>query len=409
MKEMLITELVENTLKEVKNYGYCENSYNIFKQHYNNLLKYYNSKEIKYYSYETSLLFLKEVWNIDINSGHFNYWQSRKCRSIKILDDVYNGYEIRIKYSYTKIKLSAYENILNSYIDYINKIGYSKLNIKSTNEFLLRFLKYIEDKQINIAELDLEMITKYLETFNCINKITLKNYIFILKMFLKYLYDNNIIKNYIWNLLPVIKKTKNTRLPSIWNFDELNKLLNSIDTNTNKGKRNLAIIMLALTTTLRANDLISLKLNNIDFDNNIIKVVQNKTQNEVVLPLMDKTKNALLDYIENARPTNTIYNNVFLSCRKITKPLNNSSSLSTMIKVYSNALKFKNNQKRGIHSLRHTTLNYLFNDNETSISTITEISGHSNPDSLNAYIKTDIKRLSELTLNIRDFGGEDSE
>ena len=72
-------------------------------------------------------------------------------------------------------------------------------------------------------------------------------------------------------------------------------------------------------------------------------------------------------------------------------------------------MQLKNNQKRGIHSLRHTTLNYLFNDNETSLTTITEISGHYNVDSLNAYIKTDIKRLSEFTLSIKDFGGEQNE
>ena len=87
----------------------------------------------------------------------------------------------------------------------------------------------------------------------------------------------------------------------------------------------------------------------------------------------------------------------------------NSSALSTMLKKYCNKLGLDYNQKRGIHSLRHTTLNYLFNDNETSLITITEISGHNNPNSLNSYIKTDLKRLSEFTLNINDFIGEVNE
>lgn len=228
-------------------------------------------------------------------------------------------------------------------------------------------------------------------------------------MFLRYLYDQKIIKEKFGEMLPNIRIPKNAKLPSIWNFSDLNQLLNSIDINTNKGKRNFAIIMLGITSTLRASDIINLKLENIDFNNNVITIIQEKTKNEVVLPLMDQTKEALLDYIKNARPSNTNYSNVFLSCRSIARPITNSSALSSMLSKYSYQLGFKHNQKRGIHSLRHTTLNYLFNDNETSLTTLTEISGHSNPNSLNAYIKTDTKRLVEFTLNINDFDGDINE
>ena len=124
---------------------------------------------------------------------------------------------------------------------------------------------------------------------------------------------------------------------------------------------------------------------------------------------MDKTKDALLDYINNARPIASNYQHIFLSCNTISKPITNTSALSTMLKRYSNKVGLTNNKKRGIHSLRHTTLNFLFNDNETSLTTITEISGHYNPDSLNAYIKTDITRLAEFTLTIKDFGGDQDE
>ncbi len=58
MKEILITTLVEETLKEVKKFGYCDNSYKIFNMHYNNLLSYYEEKNIKNYSYDVSVSFL---------------------------------------------------------------------------------------------------------------------------------------------------------------------------------------------------------------------------------------------------------------------------------------------------------------------------------------------------------------
>ena len=297
----------------------------------------------------------------------------------------------------------------DKYIEYNQKIGLSNENIKNTRYFISRFLKNLQNSEMMIQKLDILKINEYLSSFKSINQITLKNYIFILKKFLCYLFENNIIDKKLENQLPNIKKAKNSKLPSVWNFNELNQVINSINRTTNKGKRDYAIIILAITTALRGCDIINLKLNNIDFKNNIITIIQKKTKQEVTIPLMDKTKKALLDYINNARPINTKYQHLFLSCQSIVRPITSTSTLSTILKKYSNKIQLKNNQKRGIHSLRHTTLNYLFNDNETSLTTITEISGHYNADSLNAYIKTDIKRLSEFTLSIKDFGGEQNE
>jgi len=409
MKEELITTLVEKTLKEVKKFGYVENSYKIFERHYKNLIKFYNEKKIENYSYETSVLFLKEKWNIDITQGNYSYWQSRKCRAIKILDDVYNHRELRIRYNYTSIILSDNNQILlNKYLDYNQKIGLSSKNINGIKQFISRFLKHLEDNKINVSALNVLNINEYLLSFKSISKISLKDYIFMLKEFLNYLFENNIIDKNYKNQLPSIKRPKNSKLPSVWSFDELNQVINSIDRTSYNGKRDYAIILLAITTALRGYDIINLKLTDINFKENIITVIQEKTKREIIIPLMDKTKDALLDYINNARPTSN-YPHIFLSCNAISRPITNTSALSTMLKRYSNKVGLTNNKKRGIHSLRHTTLNFLFNDNETSLTTITEISGHYNPDSLNAYIKTDAKRLAEFTLNIKDFGGDHDE
>ena len=407
MKEILITTLVDETMREVKKFGYCEKSCKIFENHFKNLIQYYIKNDVQNYSYYISIKFLKDMYNLDINKGHFNYWESRKCRTIKMLDDVYNGRDIKIKYSYTEPILSEQnKKILEDYINYNIKIGLSNKNIKGIKEFIRRFLKYLEENNIDISNLNSLIINKYLLSKTEINKITLKNYIFILKMFLRYLYDKKVISKKLENKLPTLKRPKNSNLPSVWNFAELNQVLNSIDKASKKGKRDYAIIMLAITTALRGCDIVNLKLNNIDFENNIITIIQEKTKREIIIPLMDKTKIALIDYINNARPNNTNYQYVFLSCKSTIKPIMNTSALSSMLKKYSDKINLNKNQKRGIHSLRHTTLNYLFNDNETSLTTITEISGHCNADSLNAYIKTDENRLSEFTLSLKDFGGD---
>ena len=275
MKEESITTLVEKALKEVKKFGCNDCTYKVYEQYYNSLIEFYKTKDVKYYSYEISVLFLKEKWNIDIIQGHFKHNQTIKCRATKILDDVFKQREPKKQYYYTAISLSDNNQILlNKYIEYNQKIGLSNENIKNIRRFISTFLKYLEEGKMSIQKLGILKVNEYLSSFKSINQLTLKNYIFILKKFLCYLFENNIIDKKLENQLPNIKKTKNSKLPSVWNFNELNQVINSINRTTNKGKRDYAIIILAITTALRGCDIINLKLNNVDFKNNIIKFMQ---------------------------------------------------------------------------------------------------------------------------------------
>ena len=83
--------------------------------------------------------------------------------------------------------------------------------------------------------------------------------------------------------------------------EDLICILNAIDTSTPKGKRNKAIILLGAATGMRAADIVSLKLSNIDWRNGIITLNQTKTGKCVRIPLTELVALALQDYILNAR------------------------------------------------------------------------------------------------------------
>lgn len=87
--------------------------------------------------------------------------------------------------------------------------------------------------------------------------------------------------------------------------EELEQILNVIDTSSDIGKRDRAIILSAATTGLRACDLIRMKLTDIDWRKGEIRLVQKKTGRTVYVPLVKETGEALRDYILNARPGQT--------------------------------------------------------------------------------------------------------
>ena len=80
---------------------------------------------------------------------------------------------------------------------------------------------------------------------------------------------------------------------------EINKLFKAIDKNTNEvlGKRDKTIISLALATALRVSALVNINVNDIDFDNNVIKVIE-KRQKVREIQIGDNIKNLLIEWVE---------------------------------------------------------------------------------------------------------------
>lgn len=407
MKELTFLQLVEKTKEEVIKFGYSNTSIEEYNQIFKELILYFQENSIEKFDYDTAYTYFKNKYSItDLALKGINKYQLKRFRACKILQDVSNGKNIQFQYDYkikTIITNSDYSDFINSFLEYIEKIGLSKNVIdrmKSVNQNFLFFLENHKVKKIEMV--DYNTILSFISTMPT-NRKSRNLYLYYLRTFLDYLYEKNIIKEKLSILISNYKIVKNDKVPSIWNFEEVKQLLESIDRSDSKGKRNYAIIKLALTTSMRGIDIINLKIQDVDFKDNKISFVQEKTKIAVELPLLDSTKEAIKDYILEARPKAN-YDNLFLTLSPISSPISDTSVLTTMIKRYAKQLNFKTNQKRGIHSFRHTVLNYLFNDRETSLSTITEISGHINEESLQPYIKTDIERLKELTLTYKDFG-----
>ncbi|MCL1879683.1 MAG: tyrosine-type recombinase/integrase [Actinomycetia bacterium] len=84
--------------------------------------------------------------------------------------------------------------------------------------------------------------------------------------------------------------------------DEVSGLLGAIGTSTAKGKRDNAIVRLALGTGLRNCDIVALTLDDISWRADEIRLAQGKTSEPLALPLLPDVGNAIADYILNARP-----------------------------------------------------------------------------------------------------------
>lgn len=413
MKETNLSQLIEKAEKEVIDFGYSKSLIEIYNNCFDELKLYFNQQSIEYFERDLAINYVKNKFKItEINSKSKTRWRWLYLRACEMLDDINNGNKIKKCYLHlynhrNVLNNPEYNNVLNTFVEYLINIG---LSDNVTNPMLhqnKRFLIFLENRKIdNLKSLNYNLLLDFITTMPPKRK-TRNLYLYYLRTFLGYLYEKKFINEDLSLLISNFKIVKNDKVPSVWDFKDVKMLLNSIDKTTAKGKRDYAIIVLALTTSMRGIDIVKLKISNIDFINNKISFIQQKTKNSVTLPLLESTKEAIKDYILEARP-NSKYENLFLTVESIPTPISRTGTLTNIIQSYVNKINLNINQKRGIHSFRHTVLNYLFNDNETSITTITEISGHIKPESLNPYIKTDFKKLKEFTLNKKDFGNNEN-
>ena len=112
----------------------------------------------------------------------------------------------------------------------------------------------------------------------------------------------------------------------------MNRLLGVIDRSSPLGKRDYAIILIAVRLALRSSDIRNMTFSCIDWKKNTIELTTQKTKKPTVLLLLNDVGEALIDYIRNGRPiceTKTIFVRLAAPFLEI-----GQSGLSAIVKKY---------------------------------------------------------------------------
>lgn len=203
------------------------------------------------------------------------------------------------------------------------------------------------------------------------------------------------------SFLPGIRKRR--RIYPYLTKDERKRIESLLDMPLVDGlsRRDLAIFMLLYFTGIRRGDIATLKLQDIDWSDDVITVVQGKTRRKNTLPLLPMIGNSILDYIEYERPrSGSDY--LFLSTNRIPDKLSGGGIYDIVEKVLRMAGVRTEGGRKGTHLLRHN-LSVSLLESGTATPLITEILGHSCPESVSAYLGSDEAALKKCSLSIADF------
>lgn len=309
----------------------------------------------------------------------------------------------RISMKEVSLKLNnKYNDIILKYLTEVKNLNLKASSIY-TREYIAKILLYYLqlNNVLEIEQLCRKDIINFMNEFNTCSKFTIKDYLAMIKVFLKFLYSYNYIKEPIHIFLPKVIVPRQSKIPSVWDEKDIEKLLSSIDRNTALGKRDYAILLLIIKLGLRKKDVITLKFSNINWKNKTINIVQNKTGQVVSLPLLDDIGWAIIDYIKNGRPQVQI-ETVFLTHKKnISSFSENHGNISAILLKYMKKANIPicKEKKNGVHSLRHTLASEMLKKS-TPIETISSVLGHVNSNTTSVYLKIDIEKLRECVLEV---------
>ena len=402
--KLTIDELIAKVMAELERLKYSASSCCAFRGFYKRLSAFAKENKEVYFSEELGRRFLKEKYNCIIN--YYTEVMPKRyrdlIRKIRVLGD-YQLHNVVIRRIVKKpgyIKPPQFKKELAAYERECESKDYSKRGLRTRMQRLFFFIDYLNTRGLqDVNSITPQIISDYVKTIYWHHEKSISSILTTLRVFLRFLYLNKYTDEDLCLKVPHQKKYYYPPVPSVWNKEDVIRMLESIDRGNPTGKRDYAILLLVTKLGIRVGDIKSLTLSDLNWQLKSIEIRQNKTKNSVTYPILDDIGWALIDYLKNARPiSNSSF--VFLRRNAPYEAFGKDANLYNIIARYTRAsgITIPRGQRHGLHSLRHTLASTLL-ENKIPLHVISEILGHINSNSTIIYLHTALEGLQLCTLD----------
>jgi site-specific recombinase XerD len=261
---------------------------------------------------------------------------------------------------------------------------------------LLRFVGNDADAGV-IHRLDSRQIEAFVTTVGArLSRETLQHAIAHLRSFFRFLVERGEIGSGLDASIDTPRVYRDERLPRALPWKTVRAFLAAIDRSTAKGRRDYAMFMLIATYGLRTSEVTALRLDDIEWRANRIRVPRPKMQTPIMLPLTKEVGAAIAAYLRRGRPE-LPYRQVFLRVRSPAGPLARTGvtdafqwwSLRAGVPI----------PYQGPHCLRHSLAVHLLRQG-ISLKAIGDLLGHRSSESTCVYLRLHVEDLRNVALEI---------
>ena len=293
-----------------------------------------------------------------------------------------------------------YQQLIQECLHRDKSKGNSAKNQKNYEDSLKTFFAHLNRLDIkSLTEATEDSIQSY---FTCNGEIVRGyNTLMLIKRFLTLCEDcidpNTLVR--IRSFLPCIKK-KHKLYPALTDA-EAQKIRDVLQKDSSRlSELAKAIGSLAFFTGLRTCDIVGLKIQNIDWNNHMIYIIQRKTQVPIQLTLNPIFANHIYRYIKQERPKSND-SHIFLRQRS-KKPMDSHDAYKQCVNIMYLAGIRQVDSRRGFHLFRHHLATKMI-DSGSDFAIVSALLGHRDPRTTFDYLSADFKQLKQCSLPITKY------
>lgn len=386
--------------EELRHREYLGSYYARLIAHWDKLRTWMKGKEFKEFSEEVGDKYLESVYGTRLLPPRSPMIIREGFRAIRMLISYQKCGEFEFRSPSVEYTFDgAVGKVAFDYLEYCSiERGLAQRTLDNKRIYLYDFSRYMDDANEWFDALSIEEMEAFFKSksyslssrHNCAN---------VVRSFLRYVFDTG--KHNKDCSVYVLKDNyrKNSKLPTTYEEQEIRSMIDSVERASAIGKRDYLVLLLVSEYGWRAKDVTLFRFDQIDWDNNVIRFDQHKTDMPVEFPLLSSVGNAIIDYLKHGRPK-TDAPEIIVSHMgaNLGTPLASPTIHSIVTKYLRRAdITGWTRKKHGPHAMRHSLATNLLKKN-VALPIISTVMGHQRTETTSVYISVDYDKLKACAL-----------
>jgi len=288
------------------------------------------------------------------------------------------------------------QDMLEEYTNYLRQEkGLSSYTIDVRSRQVARFLNHFYAKHRRIDEIRNEDIDRFIIKKGRQDghaRSTIKTFVISLRCFFRYAEMREWCSRGLAASILAPRVYKHELIPLGPSWSDVQKLIAGTVSDRRVDIRDRAILLFFSVYGLRSNEVLSLRLEDLNWEDEIIHVRRTKSRRTQTFPLSKTVGNALLRYLKEVRPRSP-YREVFLTVKSPIAPL----SLCVLYRMVAQRMRRLDLKLKhyGPKSLRHACATHLVAQG-LSLKEIGDHLGHRSVEATRIYAKVDLDALRQV-------------
>ena len=286
-----------------------------------------------------------------------------------------------------------YAHLINDFCDHlVRDRGLAQSTVRLHRWHIAQFLERFWEQErsfdsISIRDIDAAIARKGEQ--DSYSRASIAHYVGVLRVFFRYAEQRGWCSRGLAAAIMCPRVFADEGLPKGPSWEDVRRLLVATEGDHPKSVRDRAVVMLFVVYGLRVGDVRALRLEDIDWERELICIRRPKSRSRQLYPLSYTVGNAILRYLKEVRPR-TRRPELFLTLRAPIRPIG-AGALYDLVsdRLVALGISLKHH---GPHALRHACASRLLAEG-LSMKEIGDHLGHRKPDTTRVYAKVDLTNL----------------